>query len=165
VNPLWRAEVSVIVNVADDVPFVGEIRMGTFTAPFINVGWIAQWYAYEPAARIVIAADVLPGAMLPVFQRARGEFWVDVCVNEPPLLQETDPPSATLTGFGEKKYSPVETVAADAGGAVKTDTHSNDATTSVRRTAATPSIRSDGTTDVKGGPFIGYGLARCTGSS
>jgi isocitrate dehydrogenase (NAD+) len=90
-----------------------------------------------------MAGEVFPGAILPVFQRERGEFWVDVCVTPPPLCHDTDPPSATLSGVGEKKYSPTETVAADAGGTAKTNSNkSNGVTVSVRRTARTPSIRS-----------------------
>jgi hypothetical protein len=42
VNPVWVADVSVIVNVVDVEPVEGEIWIGTFTIPFIKVGWIAQ---------------------------------------------------------------------------------------------------------------------------
>ena len=42
VNPDWVAEVSVIVNVVDAVPVVGDTRIGTFTIPVMKV-WIEQW--------------------------------------------------------------------------------------------------------------------------
>src|SRR5216117_3965309 len=102
-----------------------------------------------------MTADGIPGGMLPVFQRDRGEFWVEVCVNDPVLFHDTDPPSATLTGFGEKKYSPTETVAADAGGAVRTVSTSNDVTTSARRMRTNPLCPMDRTTGGTGERFIG----------
>src|SRR5262245_40702374 len=101
--------------------------------------------------------------MLPVFHRDRGEFPVEVCVNDPVLVHPTDPPWATLTGFGEKKYSPTETVAADAGGAVRTVSSSNDMMTSARRMRTNPLCPMDGTTGGAGVGFMGYRPRRAQG--
>lgn len=139
-KPVWVAEVSVIVKVVVVVPVAGETLIGTFTIAVIE-GWIEQWYGKDPAARSVTADDVAPDARLPVFQSESGAFWVELCVAEPPLCQDTVPPCATLTDVGEKKKSPTETVAADAGGAASRTMDRTNAATSTRRMSRPPSFR------------------------